>query len=67
MTENAPPSAGGGASVAGSNTGPAAGIPYYEKQRQHLRQMITRKRELEKRLVSSLVFLPNMPRRVRGQ
>jgi chromatin modification-related protein EAF6 len=56
MTENAPPGPGGGASVAGSNPGAAAGIPYYEKQRQHLREMIARKRALEKRLVRSPSF-----------
>jgi chromatin modification-related protein EAF6 len=53
MTENAPPGVGGAPGVAGNNPGAAAGIPYYEKQRQHLRDMIARKRALEKRLVSS--------------
>lgn len=63
MTENAPPGAGGGAGVAGSNGGVAAGIPYYEKQRQHLREMIARKRALEKRLVSGRPPLGGLARR----
>lgn len=29
------------------------GIPYYEKQRQHLKELIGRKRALEKKIVSS--------------
>lgn len=29
----------------------AAGIPYYEKQRQHLKELLNKKKLLEKRLV----------------
>jgi chromatin modification-related protein EAF6 len=56
MTDNPPPTTNptGSASAAGSAAGnAAAGLPYYEKQRQHLKEMIARKRALEKRLVSS--------------
>ncbi|KAK0657204.1 histone acetyltransferase subunit NuA4-domain-containing protein [Cercophora newfieldiana] len=46
MTEqnNPPKSAGAGDA--------AAGIPFYEKQRQHLKELIARKRALEKRLAA---------------
>lgn len=54
MTDNPPPPAGGPMMHAGNTA--AAGIPYYEKQRQHLKEMINRKRALEKRLVSPLPF-----------
>lgn len=51
MTEqgNPPKSAGAGDA--------AAGIPFYEKQRQHLKELIARKRALEKRLV----LVPDAP------
>ncbi|KAB5580826.1 histone acetyltransferase subunit NuA4-domain-containing protein [Coniochaeta sp. 2T2.1] len=49
MTENGAPN---GADGAGNNLGAAAGIPYYEKQRQHLKDMIARKRALEKRIAA---------------
>jgi hypothetical protein len=45
MTEQNNPPKSAGASDA------AAGIPFYEKQRQHLKELIARKRALEKRLV----------------
>lgn len=32
----------------------AAGIPYYEKQRQHLKELLNKKKLLEKRLVRLL-------------
>jgi len=38
------------ANKAGPDTA-AAGIPFYEKQRQHLKELIGRKRALEKRIV----------------
>ena len=46
MTENGAPKTGGTAP-----DGTAAGIPFYEKQRQHLKELIARKRALEKRIV----------------
>ncbi|KAK3300054.1 histone acetyltransferase subunit NuA4-domain-containing protein [Chaetomium fimeti] len=58
MTGNVPP--GGNTKSAGAN-GPggdaassssAAGIPFYEKQRQQLKELISRKRTLEKKLSS---------------
>jgi chromatin modification-related protein EAF6 len=56
MTDNtalggAPKSAGANGSGDGVSSSSAAGIPFYEKQRQHLKELITRKRTLEKRLV----------------
>jgi len=44
MTEQNPPKSAGAGDA-------AAGIPFYEKQRQHLKELIARKRTLEKRLV----------------
>jgi hypothetical protein len=51
-------SSAGGAGVNGTGTGDAntasssaAGIPFYEKQRQHLKELIAKKRALEKKLV----------------
>ena len=46
MTDNGPAKAG----TAG-DTAAAAGIPFYEKRRQELKELIARKRALEKRLV----------------
>jgi hypothetical protein len=47
MAENVPPV------KPGTENGDAtAGVPFYEKQRQHLKELITRRRALEKRLVS---------------
>ncbi|KAL2259389.1 hypothetical protein VTK26DRAFT_6963 [Humicola hyalothermophila] len=44
---------GAGAATASSSSAAAsAGIPFYEKQRQHLKELITRKRALEKRLAA---------------
>ena len=40
----------------GGNGGGGGGIPNYESQRQHLKELITRKRALEKRIVSFLFF-----------
>ncbi len=35
-----------------------AGVPFYERQRQHLKELISKRRLLEKRIVSaSLLFL----------
>jgi len=56
MTENL--TSGSGTKSAGTN-GPggdtaassAAGIPFYEKQRQYLKELIARRRTLEKKLV----------------
>ncbi|EAQ93602.1 hypothetical protein CHGG_01837 [Chaetomium globosum CBS 148.51] len=56
MTENAPPGSnskstganGTGGDAASSSS--AAGIPFYEKQRQQLKELISRKRALEKKL-----------------
>jgi chromatin modification-related protein EAF6 len=45
MAENVPPKTGA------TNGDAAAGIPFYEKQRQHLKELITRKRALEKKIV----------------
>ena len=62
MAENAPST---GASAAGGHhagSSAAAGIPFYEKQRQHLKEMIARKRALEKRMVrSSPLSLSRLP------
>lgn len=43
--------ASGGASGGNAAAGPG-GIPYYEKQRQYLKELINRKRTLEKKIVS---------------
>ncbi|KAL1856287.1 hypothetical protein VTK73DRAFT_8408 [Phialemonium thermophilum] len=52
MADNAPPRP----AVAGSGAGPAgdaaAGLPFYEKQRQHLKELIAKRRALEKRLAA---------------
>ncbi|KAK0731256.1 histone acetyltransferase subunit NuA4-domain-containing protein [Lasiosphaeris hirsuta] len=48
MAENATPKPAG----AGANDTAAAGIPFYEKQRQHLKELIARKRALEKRIAT---------------
>ncbi|KAK3341199.1 histone acetyltransferase subunit NuA4-domain-containing protein [Lasiosphaeria hispida] len=48
MAENAPAKLAG----AGANDTAAAGIPFYEKQRQHLKELIARKRALEKRIAT---------------
>ncbi|KAK0618499.1 histone acetyltransferase subunit NuA4-domain-containing protein [Bombardia bombarda] len=45
MTENAPSKSGG----VGDGS---AGIPFYEKQRTHLKELISRKRALEKRIAT---------------
>ncbi|KAM7205805.1 NuA4 domain containing protein [Naviculisporaceae sp. PSN 640] len=44
----------GGGAAGGNNTaaGAGGGIPYYEKQRQHLKELINRKRTLEKKIVT---------------
>jgi chromatin modification-related protein EAF6 len=47
MTDNPAPK-----SAPAGNEAAAAGIPFYEKQRQHLKELITKRRLLEKRLVS---------------
>jgi hypothetical protein len=56
MTEST--AAGGGAAKAAGPNGTsdtaassAAGIPFYEKQRQHLKELIARRRAMEKKLV----------------
>jgi len=55
-------SGGGGGGTSGTsggnggNGGGGGGIPNYESQRQHLKELITRKRALEKRIVSFLFF-----------
>lgn len=60
MTENPASSApkpaaatANGVDGASAQSSAAAGIPFYEKQRQHLKELITRKRMLDKRLVRS--------------
>ncbi|KAH6853437.1 histone acetyltransferase subunit NuA4-domain-containing protein [Chaetomium sp. MPI-CAGE-AT-0009] len=58
MTESVPP--GGNTKPTGTNgtggdaasSSSAAGIPFYEKQRQQLKELISRKRALEKKLTS---------------
>jgi chromatin modification-related protein EAF6 len=59
MSENAAP-AGAGVKPAGPNgvgDGAAtAGIPFYEKERQHLKSLIAQRRALEKRLVRVLIL-----------
>ncbi len=45
MTENS------GAKTGANGEAAAAGIPFYEKQRQHLKDLIARRRALEKRIV----------------
>jgi len=50
MAENNPPK--------GSTVANGEGIPFYEKQRQHLKELITRKRAVEKRIVSSRPLEP---------
>lgn len=44
-------SAGPNGTSGDTNTSSAAGIPFYEKQRQHLKELIARRRALEKKLV----------------
>jgi hypothetical protein len=39
----------------------AAGIPFYEKQRQHLKELIARRRAMEKKLVRPPAPLPPPP------
>jgi chromatin modification-related protein EAF6 len=57
MAENVPPVKAGTA-----NGDATAGVPFYEKQRQHLKELIARRRALEKRLVSvrSLLIHPDI-------
>jgi len=43
MAENAPP--------AGGTSGDAPGLPYYEKSRQHLKELLAKRRNLERQLV----------------
>jgi chromatin modification-related protein EAF6 len=45
---------GGGGDAAGS----AAGIPFYEKQRQHLKSLIAQRRALERKLVCGALPFP---------
>jgi chromatin modification-related protein EAF6 len=52
MAENATPKA---AAVNGDS---AAGIPFYEKQRQHLKELLAKKRALDKRIVSDAPHHP---------
>jgi chromatin modification-related protein EAF6 len=43
----------------------AAGIPYYEKQRQHLKELIFKRKQLEKKLVC--FYSPFISRQSKGQ
>ncbi|KAK3942181.1 NuA4-domain-containing protein [Diplogelasinospora grovesii] len=49
MTETATPKPGGGA---GGGSDAAAGIPFYEKQRQHLKDLLARKRAIDKKIAA---------------
>jgi chromatin modification-related protein EAF6 len=52
MAENQTPKPSGPNAASGEAAGSsAAGIPFYEKQRQHLKELISRRRALEKKLV----------------
>ncbi len=55
MTESAAPgvskSNGSNGTNGDTTSSSAAGIPFYEKQRQHLKELIGRRRALEKKLV----------------
>ena len=52
MAENQAPKPAGPNAASGDAAGSsAAGIPFYEKQRQHLKELISRRRALEKKLV----------------
>ncbi|KAK3904317.1 histone acetyltransferase subunit NuA4-domain-containing protein [Staphylotrichum tortipilum] len=57
MTEGAAPGVGKNSGPNGTNgdmgSSSAAGIPFYEKQRQHLKELIGRRRALEKKLAST--------------
>ena len=54
MAENQTPKPAGPNAASGDAAGSsAAGIPFYEKQRQHLKELISRRRALEKKLVRS--------------
>jgi len=51
MAENAP--------HAGAASGDAPGLPYYEKSRQHLKELLVKRRTLERQLVSlAVVAMP---------
>lgn len=47
MAENVAPKA------AATNGDSAAGLPFYEKQRQHLKELLAKKRNLDKKIVSN--------------
>ena len=51
MAENATPKAAG--VVNGGDS--AAGVPFYEKQRQHLKELIAKKKALDARIVSETI------------
>lgn len=64
MSENA--SSGGTAKSAGatgsgggsSGADSTAGLPFYQKQRQHLRELIARRKALDRKLVRTFFFFP---------
>ena len=64
MTESAAPGVGKTNGPNGNNgdaNSSAAGIPFYEKQRQHLKELIGRRRALEKKLVRWAMAPHNAP------